>query len=81
MTATIGATEFKQRCLEIIDTVGPDGLIITKHGRPVAKLTPMRSGNGDLIGILKGELLVDPDDDLSTGSAWDSGEWGQRAER
>lgn len=29
---TIGATEFKQKCLSILDRVDPDGVVITKHG-------------------------------------------------
>jgi prevent-host-death family protein len=37
----IGAGEFKQRCLQLLDEVGVSGepIIITKRGRPVAQLT------------------------------------------
>lgn len=39
---TITATEFKAKCLSLIDEVQERGseLIISKHGRPVARLVP-----------------------------------------
>ena len=41
---TISATEFKAKCLAILDRVKStgEGLVITKHGRPVAELVPPR---------------------------------------
>lgn len=41
MTRTIAAAQFKEECLAILDQVDPDGLVVTKHGRPVAKLIPV----------------------------------------
>ncbi len=40
--ATVGATEFKARCLELMDRVaeGRETYVITKRGKPVAKLVP-----------------------------------------
>jgi prevent-host-death family protein len=40
----ISATEFKAKCLKLIDRVGESGepIIISKHGRPVARLIPER---------------------------------------
>ena len=40
---TIGAAEFKARCLELMDNVRETGTdyVITKHGVPVAKLVPV----------------------------------------
>jgi prevent-host-death family protein len=78
MEKTIGATEFKQRCLEILDSLGPEGIVVTKRGKPVARVLPAQAGNGDLIGALKGQLVVDPDDDLSTAGAWEAGKWDRR---
>lgn len=68
---TIGAAEFKARCLQIMDEVGPEGIVITKRGKPVAKLVPAdeRRGMSEFFGIFP-NLLVDPDDDLSTADAW-----------
>ena len=41
---TIKASEFKAKCLKLMDEVADSGeeIIITKRGRPVAKLTPCR---------------------------------------
>ena len=68
---TIAAAKFKQRCLTLLDSVGPEGIVITKHGRPVARLVPFRSGNADLIGCLAGKIEVHGDL-MSTGEVWDA---------
>jgi prevent-host-death family protein len=38
----ITATQFKARCLRLLDEVAESGetLVITKHGRPVARVEP-----------------------------------------
>ena len=66
---TIGAAEFKQRCLALLDSVGPEGLVITKHGKPVAKLIPVGAGSADLLDALQGKLRI-TGDILSTGLPW-----------
>jgi prevent-host-death family protein len=66
----IGAAEFKQRCLALLDRVGPEGLVITKHGRPVARLVPAGAEGPELIGCLAGKLVI-RGDILSTGLRWD----------
>ncbi len=72
MTAkTIGAAQFKERCLAILDEVGPEGIVVTKHGKPVAKLIPIQADSADLIGSLKDEIEV-KGDILSTGVAWNA---------
>ena len=68
---TIGAARFKEQCLSLLDSVGPDGLIITKHGRPVAKLIPIKTESAALIGSLKGKINI-KGDILSTGLRWDA---------
>ena len=37
----IAAATFKKQCLALIDDVDPDGIVITKDGKPVAKLIPL----------------------------------------
>ena len=39
---TIKASEFKARCLKLMDEVAQSGeeIVITKHGRPVSRLVP-----------------------------------------
>lgn len=65
----ITATHFKQHCLGLLERMAPDGLVITKHGRPVARVTPIRKPAGDLIGSLRGKITVHGDI-FSTGLRW-----------
>jgi prevent-host-death family protein len=68
---TVPATRFKAQCLSLLDRVGPEGIVITKHGKPVAKLVPMSMDSAGLIGSLKGKLSI-KGDIFSTGVRWDS---------
>ncbi|HEU4438903.1 MAG TPA: type II toxin-antitoxin system Phd/YefM family antitoxin [Methylomirabilota bacterium] len=68
---TVPAAQFKAQCLSLLDRVGPDGIVITKHGRPVAKLVPIATESAALIGSLKGKLTI-KGDILSTGARWDA---------
>jgi prevent-host-death family protein len=68
---TIGAAKFKEQCLALLDKLKPEGLIITKHGRPVARVTPYPRNPVDLIGCLRGKLQVHGDIQ-STGVDWDA---------
>ena len=63
----IAAGEFKARCLALLDEVAETGreIIVTKRGKPVAKLVPLQPKS--LIGSVKflGDIVspvVDPDD-------------------
>jgi prevent-host-death family protein len=67
----IAAAKFKERCLSILDRVDPDGIVITKRGKPVAKLIPIRTASASLIGSLKGKLKI-KGNILSTGARWDA---------
>jgi prevent-host-death family protein len=67
----IGAAQFKEQCLALVDRVPAEGIIITKRGRPVAKLIPIRAESADLIGALKGRIKI-KGDILSTGLRWDA---------
>ena len=50
----ITATQFKARCLRLLDEVAQTGetLVITKHGRPVARVEPPVRAD-DLRGSVK----------------------------
>ena len=67
----MGAAQFKEQCLSVLDTLGPEGLVITKHGKPVAKLIPIEIASSALIGSLKGKIKV-KGNILSTGLRWDA---------
>lgn len=68
---TIGAARFKERCLALLDRLGPDGLVVTKHGRPVARVLPYEEDPASLIGSLRNELKI-KGDIMSTGVRWDA---------
>lgn len=67
----VGAAEFKAKCLSLLDRVGPEGIVITKHGRPVARLVPAGAEHATLIGGLKGRIKI-KGNILSTGLRWDA---------
>ncbi len=70
-TQTISATEFKAKCLHIFDHLGADGIIVEKRGKPIAKVTPIKSVNSEWIGSMKGEIEIFGDI-MSTGERWDA---------
>ena len=56
----VAAAEFKATCLELMDKVKATGAeyVITKHGKPVAKLVPVeRPKKQGIIGSMKGSVL------------------------
>ncbi len=65
----IAAAKFKEHCLAILDEVDEEGLVITKRGKPVAKLIPIRAESAALIGSLKDKVKI-KGDILSTGIKW-----------
>ena len=61
--ATIKASEFKAKCLRIMDEVAERGeeVVITKNGKPVSKLVPFRAGQenkGPFFGRGKGRIKI-----------------------
>ena len=56
--STIQASEFKAKCLALMDQVARSGesLVITKNGKPVAELKPYRPPRAaSIIGLHKGQ--------------------------
>ncbi len=78
---TIKASEFKARCLKLMDEVAETGkeIVITKNGVPVSRLAPYSEIPETLVGIDKGILeivgdIVEPIDvewDAVTREGWD----------
>ena len=56
----IKASEFKAKCLKLMDEVAENGeeIVITKNGKPVAKLTAFHERPKTLFGIDKGRLKI-----------------------
>jgi len=72
MEKVISATEFKAKCLKILDELESQGIVITKRGQPVAKVTPLNVvDNSKLIGSMKGQVTV-KGDIFSTGRKWNA---------
>ena len=69
---TIGAAKFRAQCLTLLDGLDPDGLVITRHGKPVARLVPFEREHAELIGSLRDKVEV-RGDILSTGMDWCAG--------
>src|SRR5437016_14440887 len=56
---TISASEFKAKCLKILDELGAEGIIIEKRGKPIAKVIPVGpADNSKLIGSMRGMIKV-----------------------
>jgi prevent-host-death family protein len=56
----IAAGEFKAHCLSIMDQVQQSGesVLITKHGKPVAKLVPAGKTGVDIFGYMAGKVKI-----------------------
>ena len=67
----IASAKFKEQCLSLLDNVGIEGIVITKRGKPVAKLIPIGAESASLIGALKGHVDI-KGDILSTGAKWNA---------
>lgn len=60
---TVKAGEFKAKCLNLMDQVAKTGepVVITKHGKPIAQLAPIKRKPKTLFGALKGQVTVTGD--------------------
>ena len=68
---TINASKFKEQCLALLENLDPEGIVITKHGKPVARLIPASSSCAELIGSMKDKIRV-RGKIFSTGIKWDA---------
>jgi prevent-host-death family protein len=72
----IAAAAFKAKCLTLMEQVRStkQPLLITKRGKPVAKLVPVDTGEDNFIGRLKGVFRVvgDIESPVEPAEAWES---------
>ena len=69
---TMPAAEFKAKCLKVLDELDAGGILITKRGRPVARVIPaVEADNRKLIGSMKGKIEI-RGDLFSTGTKWNA---------
>jgi prevent-host-death family protein len=56
----MAAGEFKVHCLAVMDEVHSkrESVLITKRGKPVAKLVPVDGAKDDIFGFLKGKVTI-----------------------
>lgn len=72
---TIPAGEFKTHCLRLMDEVAERHaeIVITKYGRPVARLVPVDDEAPDSFGALEGTVVYEDPDIVSP----DHEAWGE----
>ncbi len=62
---SVNATEFKAKCLQYLDDVRDDGqiVIVTKHGKEVAKLVPVNTPERPKVkaGFMKDRMTITGD--------------------
>jgi prevent-host-death family protein len=71
----IAAGQFKARCLALIDQVSRTHqvIIITKRGKPVARLVPLEDEKPrKLYGFFAGHVVEEGDIVSPTGEAWEA---------
>jgi len=71
---TIKASEFKAKCLSLMDEINETGeeLIITKNGTPVSKLLPYKSKPKTLFGIDQNIIKITGDITAPIDEEWDA---------
>jgi antitoxin (DNA-binding transcriptional repressor) of toxin-antitoxin stability system len=69
---TMAAGKFKDTCLQTLDEVAASRtpVVITKRGRPVAKLVPIATPGK--ARTLAGSVISESGDPFSTGEVWDA---------
>ena len=72
---TVTASEFKAKCLRMLDDVATEGapILITKRGRPVARLVPVAGPPQSLEGSWKGLVEIKGDIvNFDTSADWEA---------
>ena len=80
LAPNIAAGEFKAKCLGLLDEVQQSRkeIVITKRGKPVAKLVPVHEEAPKLFGRMKGSVKILGDIVGPAGEIWfaeSGGEW------
>ena len=55
--ADLSVTEFRRQCLTLLENVPEEGILITKHGKPLARVVPVhpaRQGSHIKLPLLRG---------------------------
>jgi prevent-host-death family protein len=70
----VPASTFKDSCLQLIDRVRQtrEEIVVTKYGRPVAKLVAFEEGKAPLFGHLAGSVTIHGDVVAPLNVDWDA---------
>ena len=57
---TMAAGQFKVHCLKVMDEVKKkrETIVITKHGKPVVKIVPVKQEKDEIYGFHKGKVKI-----------------------
>ncbi len=75
---TMPAGKFKIHCLRVMDEVQAkrETVVITKYGKPVAKIVPVEQKSDDIYNFMKGKVKITGD---IVGPVLSLDEWGDLA--
>lgn len=70
----IPAGQFKAQCLKLMDEVNTrhEEVVITKRGKPVARLVPYEETSVSIHGFMKNTVTIIGDVVSPTGEKWDA---------
>jgi prevent-host-death family protein len=68
------ASEFKARCLRVMETVRVTGeeVVITRHGKPLVRVVPVKASASTLFGRLAGSVVHEGDVVSPIDDHWDA---------
>ena len=75
MTKIMKASEFKAKCLAVMDEVAStrEAVVVTKNGVPLVELVPLQNKpKRDLIGLFKRDLVIKGDIISPIDVEWDA---------
>lgn len=67
----MSVSKFKEQCLSLLDHLDPEGILVTKHGKPIARVIPAETGCAALIGSMQGKIDI-KGDIFTTGIEWNA---------
>ena len=71
----LSAAEFKAKCLSLMDQVKAKGIhvVVTKHGKPVAELTPVAEPEAaEVFGFMRGTASINGDIVAPLDETWEA---------
>lgn len=74
MTKIVKASEFKAKCLRLMDDVAADGetIVVTKNGTPIVRISPVRDKPRTLYGVMKDTFVHIGDVETPLDVEWDA---------